>query len=542
MPQLIIKWGNRETRFAVTTPSVDIGRSDDNLLQIKDVKVSRYQCKIVQTPLGFLLSDLESSNGTFLNGKRVDRTLLHNNDAIKIGNVEIVFSESNSGPAENKGPVVISLGQPADDASVGEVTTVLNVYEENDSAARNNSVTGSVKNGRDGISNGATAVAQVAKRVEPVGNPQNGVAKPVNGIAMAKPVTAQRVMNNHILQNGSGKPSGTPAPPPLAGAQPARPVAPQFRPGGMPAAQNQVPRIPPPAQKPPAPASRIIPPAPKPQSGVISRLAKPSASSAGRISSISIKAAKAGKPAMATGRQAVPTGRQADATQGSAQPKKNKNMLYIIGAAALILIVIIAFVASSGSNKKAEEDSQREVEVLNKIDKLYAEKEYSVALKKYEAFLKEFKDSKHIDKVKENIKKIEEHVKKEKTAGPKLVELKRKKKDYPTSQYPELLKEFDNFIKEYSDIAPAIIQEAKSERDMVQRVVSSSGGNESNVRVNEVLGEANALRNKKDYDGAIAKLKSFLDKNTSLNDRQENTIMNEIKAIEKEKGEKSEKK
>ena len=245
---------------------------------------------------------------------------------------------------------------------------------------------------------------------------------------------------------------------------------------------------------------------------------------------------------MATGRQAVPTGRQADATQGPAQPKKNKNMLYIIGAAALILIVIIAFVASSGSNKKAEEDSQREVEVLNKIDKLYAEKEYSVALKKYEAFLKEFKDSKHIDKVKENIKKIEEHVKKEKTAGPKLVELKRKKKDYPTSQYPELLKEFDNFIKEYSDIAPAIIQEAKSERDMVQRVVSSSGGNESNVRVNEVLGEANALRNKKDYDGAIAKLKSFLDKNTSLNDRQENTIMNEIKAIEKEKGEKSEKK
>jgi len=231
------------------------------------------------------------------------------------------------------------------------------------------------------------------------------------------------------------------------------------------------------------------------------------------------------------------TNRQEMADEGPAQPKpkKNKNKLYIIGGAALILIVIMAFLASSGSNKKAEEGNKRENEALIAANKLYDEKEYSVALKKYEAFLEEFKDSKYTSEVKERIKKINERDEKEKESKPKLVELKRKKKDYPTSKYSELLKEFDEFIKEYSDVSPAILQEAKGERDTVKRIASSSGEDEVNVSFTKVLGEANKLRDKKNYDGALAKLKSFLKENPSLNDRQKNTIGNEIKAIEKEK-------
>lgn len=524
MPQLIIKWGNRETRFTITAPSVDIGRADDNLLQVKDVKVSRYHCKIVQTPLGFLLSDSESNNGTFLNGKRVERTLLHNNDAIKIGNVGMVFSESDSVRAENNGPVVISSSQTSDNASVGEVTTVINIQAE----SVNSISTGGQpsQNGTaqvtmtDNLSTGTVVVAQVAKRVV-----QNN----------AQP--AQMVMNNQVLQNVSGRPSGTPARIVTAKpAQPARPVFPQSRPGGTP-------KPAPVAQK---PVSRITPPAPKPQSGLISRLAKapkplrnnqnsaiaPPASFAGRISSAGVKSAKAGKQDVSTG----------SATQGPAQPKKNKNMFYIIGGVALILVVIIAFAASSGSNKKADEESQREIELLKQADKLYGENDYNEALKRYEAFLVEFHDSKNANGVKDRIRNIKERDEKEKEARPKLIGLKRKKKDYSTSQYPELLKEFDAFIKEYSDVSASILQEAKGERETVKRIVSSSGENDGNIRFNEALAEANKLRDKKNYDGALAKLKSFLKENRSLNDRQGNTIRNEIKAIENEKEEKSEKK
>lgn len=533
MPQLIIKWGSRETRFAITTPSVDIGRSDDNLLQIKDVKVSRYQCKIVRTPVGFLLSDSQSSNGTFLNGKRVERNLLHNNDAIKVGNVEMVFSESDSVQAENNGPVVISSGQPSDDVSIGEETTVINIQEESATPVNNG---GKVFQNATAqvavvarVSAGTAVVAQVAKRVELTGKPQNGVAKPVvNGAVAAKPVTAQKVMNDQAMQNGLGKPTGTPPPPPLAGAQPARPMASNPAP-----IQNSTPRVPPPAPAPaPKPAPRVPPPAPKPQSGPISRLTQPAPASRLPFNK--------GRPARAT-TSAPGRLKQEETFDGQSKPKK-KNMLYIIGGAALILIVIIAFFASSGSNKKAEEDNKLEVDALNAAHKLYADKEYSVALKKYEAFLEEFKDSKYASDVKEQIKKIKERDEKEKEAKPKLAELKKKKKDYPTSKYPELLKEFDSFIKEYEDISPALIQDAKGERDTVKRIASSSAENEINISFNEMMAGVNKLREKKDYDGALAKLKSFLKGNPSLNDRQKNTINGEIKSIEKEKEEKSEKK
>jgi len=554
MPQLIIKWGNRETRFAVTTPSVGIGRSDDNLLQLKDVKISRYHCKIIQTPLGFLLSDSESSNGTFLNGKRVERTLLHNSDVLKVGNVEMVFLESDSVQPENKGSVVISLDNPSDDASVGEVTTVINIQDESVSP---------VINGIGQNQNGTAQVAVASPRIETA-----VVAQVAKRVIPNQAPPEQKVMSNQGMQNGSGKPSGIPAPQP-ARIVTAKPISvsapkPQSRLGGIPVAQKPVlrvaplapkPSVPapkimlPPALKPVTPAPRIMlppapkasasaqkitpVPAPKTQSGLISRLGKtPKAntSSAGRISGVGVKGSRAN--------------RQEVVEEGAAQlkPKKNKNMLYIIGSAALILIVIIAFVASSGSNKKAEEDNKRENESLIAANKLYDEKEYSVALKKYEAFLEEFKDSKYTGEVKERIKKINERDEKEKEARPKLVELKRKKKDYSTSKYPELLKEFDEFIKEYSDVSAAILQEAKGERDTVKRIASSSGEDEVNVSFTKMMGEANKLRDKKNYDGALAKLKSFLKDNPSLNDRQENTIRNEIKAIENEKGEKSEKK
>jgi pSer/pThr/pTyr-binding forkhead associated (FHA) protein len=559
MPQLIIKWGNRETRFAVTTPSIDIGRSDGNLLQLKDVKISRYHCKIVQTPLGFLLSDSESSNGTFLNGKRVERILLHNSDVLKVGNVEMVFLENDSVQAENKEPVVISLSNPSDDASVGEVTTVINIQDESAgpvvngaSQNRNGTAQGVVANH---VSAGTVVAAQVAKLVipnqtppvqrvmnpvrdnSPIGNRSNG--NKVNGNTNTNTSKMEsnisNGVNNQVFQNGSGKSSGTPPPQPqTARIVTAKPISVS---GSMPKpAPLSVPAI----QK---PVLRVTPPAPKPQSGLISRLAprslsgnglsktpKAKASFAGRISGVGVKGAR--------------TNRQEMADEGPAQPNKNKNknMLYIIGGAVLILIVIIAFLASSGSNKKAVEDNKREVEVLNAANKLYTDKEYSVALKKYEAFLEEFKDSKHSADVKEQIKKIKERDEKEKEAKPKLMELKRKKKDYPTSKYSELLKEFDAFIKEYSEISPAILQEAKGERDTVKRIASSSGEDDVNISFTKTMGDANKLRDNKNYDGALAKLKSFLKENSSLNDRQKNTIGNEIKAIEKEKEEKSEKK
>jgi hypothetical protein len=60
-----------------------IGRGNDNHLVIKEASVSSRHCCIRKLPDGsFLIEDLDSSNGTFLNGKRIRQSLLKGEDRL----------------------------------------------------------------------------------------------------------------------------------------------------------------------------------------------------------------------------------------------------------------------------------------------------------------------------------------------------------------------------------------------------------------------------------------------------------------------------
>ena len=57
--------------FALGRPCTSIGRSPDNDLVIDDPYVSRYHARIWRDPDGYRLEDLDSLNGTFVNGQRM---------------------------------------------------------------------------------------------------------------------------------------------------------------------------------------------------------------------------------------------------------------------------------------------------------------------------------------------------------------------------------------------------------------------------------------------------------------------------------------
>ena len=72
---------------------ISLGRDSNNILQLDDDSASRRHCRIQKKETeGFILQDMNSKNGTFLNGNRVFKALLKNNDRIQIGSKEFIFS------------------------------------------------------------------------------------------------------------------------------------------------------------------------------------------------------------------------------------------------------------------------------------------------------------------------------------------------------------------------------------------------------------------------------------------------------------------
>jgi DNA-binding NtrC family response regulator len=63
-------------------------------LELPDRVVSKLHAEITWSPVRerFLLGDLRSSNGTYLNGKRIDRELLNSGDIVRFGDTVAVFS------------------------------------------------------------------------------------------------------------------------------------------------------------------------------------------------------------------------------------------------------------------------------------------------------------------------------------------------------------------------------------------------------------------------------------------------------------------
>lgn len=74
----------------VPTP-VTIGREDDNTIQLNDERVSRFHAKVQDDDGRIILTDLESTNGTRVNGHPIQMRVLQPGDQVAIGRCLLVF-------------------------------------------------------------------------------------------------------------------------------------------------------------------------------------------------------------------------------------------------------------------------------------------------------------------------------------------------------------------------------------------------------------------------------------------------------------------
>jgi transcriptional regulator with GAF, ATPase, and Fis domain len=90
MKVIVVEDGVR-TELELDGPVITVGRSVDNDIRIGGSMVSRRHCRIETGAEGTWVNDLGSSNGTLVNGERVDRRLLGSGDELKVGPATLVF-------------------------------------------------------------------------------------------------------------------------------------------------------------------------------------------------------------------------------------------------------------------------------------------------------------------------------------------------------------------------------------------------------------------------------------------------------------------
>jgi pSer/pThr/pTyr-binding forkhead associated (FHA) protein len=73
---------------------VVIGRSKDCDIQVRDSNVSRQHAEVRQEGTAYWLVDLDSTNGTEVNGRREKRAKLEDGDKITVGSTELLFERA----------------------------------------------------------------------------------------------------------------------------------------------------------------------------------------------------------------------------------------------------------------------------------------------------------------------------------------------------------------------------------------------------------------------------------------------------------------
>ena len=88
---MLMKEDGSETSFPLTRDTYTVGRHRNNDIVISDPKVSSFHARLDRAAGGFVVVDLKSRNGSFINGRRVETGALKNGDELRMGPARLVY-------------------------------------------------------------------------------------------------------------------------------------------------------------------------------------------------------------------------------------------------------------------------------------------------------------------------------------------------------------------------------------------------------------------------------------------------------------------
>ncbi len=87
----VLDGADRGTVFEEIAPPVTIGREEGNSIKLNDERISRFHIKIQEDQGKLVLTDLESTNGTRVNGEDTQLRILRFGDVIAVGRSVLLF-------------------------------------------------------------------------------------------------------------------------------------------------------------------------------------------------------------------------------------------------------------------------------------------------------------------------------------------------------------------------------------------------------------------------------------------------------------------
>jgi hypothetical protein len=98
-------------------PVINVGRRRDNTIVLDDPRVSRHHAQLRFRQGAFVVYDLGSSGGTYVNGARVTECVLQPGDVIALGGVQVVYvvEDSTTGQLPSGGDTRVGLDRVEDD-------------------------------------------------------------------------------------------------------------------------------------------------------------------------------------------------------------------------------------------------------------------------------------------------------------------------------------------------------------------------------------------------------------------------------------------
>jgi predicted component of type VI protein secretion system len=84
--------------FELGGKEMTVGRLEDNQIQLEHASVSGHHAVLALDEQDYVLKDLDSTNGTRVNGEKITSQKLRRNDMVRFGNIELLYDSEHAPP------------------------------------------------------------------------------------------------------------------------------------------------------------------------------------------------------------------------------------------------------------------------------------------------------------------------------------------------------------------------------------------------------------------------------------------------------------